>query len=78
MNEMIERHLAEIDVVQQAAEVANDAIGKTVMAALRSAQVCGCRRCKQAAGQATLWAVLMMEPGRPAAGSPDESPAQPR
>jgi hypothetical protein len=67
MNDMIERDLIEAAILRQAAEVAYDAIGKTIITSMRGAQVCGCRNCRRAAGEATLWAALMMEPG-PAGG----------
>jgi hypothetical protein len=74
MNNMIERELTEAAIVRQAAAIAYGAIGKTVITAMRGAQVCGCRQCRRAAGQATLWAALMMEPG-PSGGL--ASPADP-
>ena len=71
MNELLERRLADSIVLEQAAEVAGDAIGKIVRAALRAAQTCGCRRCRHAADETTRWAAVLLEP----AAAPPTEPA---
>jgi hypothetical protein len=62
MNEILERRRADSIVLEQAAQVAGDAIGKIVMASLRAAQTCGCRRCHHAADETTRWATVLLEP----------------
>jgi hypothetical protein len=62
MNEMLERRRLAAIVQRQADEIASDAVGKIVMASMRSAQTCGCRRCRRAAGETTLWAAVILEP----------------
>jgi hypothetical protein len=65
MNEILERRerrQADTIVLEQAAQVAGDAVGKIVMASLRAAQTCGCRHCRHAAAETTLWATLLLEP----------------
>jgi hypothetical protein len=62
MNEILERRRTNSIVLEEAAQVAGDAIGKIVMASLRAAQTCGCRRCRHAAAETTLWATLLLEP----------------
>ena len=51
MNETLERRRADTIVLEQAAQVAGDAVGKIVMASLRAAQTCGCRHCCHAAAE---------------------------
>lgn len=53
----------ESSVLREAAAVADEAVGKAIMTALRAAQVCGCRRCRHEAGRTTLWAVMMDSAG---------------
>jgi hypothetical protein len=58
----IGRRRSDVAVVDQAAEVAQVAIGSLVVTAVRAASVCGCRQCRQVAARTTLWAVLLLEP----------------
>ena len=71
MNEMLERRRADSIVMEQAAEVAGDAIGKIVRASLQAAQTCGCRRCRRAADETARWAAVLLEP----AATPPTEPA---
>ena len=71
MNELRERRLADSLVMEQAAEVAGNAVGKVVMASLRAAQTCGCRRCRCAADETARWAAVLLEP----AAAPPAEPA---
>ena len=62
MNELHEHRLAASMVLEQAAEVAGDAVSKIVRASLQAAQTCGCRRCRHAADETTRWAAVLREP----------------
>jgi hypothetical protein len=62
-------------IVSQAAELAADAVRMAAADALRAAQRCGCRRCRQRAVTTFAWAVAFLEVGdAPAAGDQRRRP----
>ena len=71
MNELLERRLTDSMVLEQAAEAAGNAVSTIMMAALRSAQTCGCQRYRRAADETTRWAAVLGEP----AAAPPAQPA---
>jgi hypothetical protein len=55
-------------VLRQAADVVSEAVRDALVAALRAAEVCGCRSCRAAAPRTFLWASAL----QPAAGEREQ------